>query len=102
MCCKNKFAVKFVALLFVAVGISSILSGADDAVTSNGLAVNHWSCFSIHAPTPPSQMMFHSSSSEPLAQLFQILFILFIISPPIIVVLLILIYRELKSRNKLK
>lgn len=39
---------------------------------------------------------------EPLARLFQILFILFIISPPLIVVLLFLIWQELKERNKMK
>lgn len=37
-----------------------------------------------------------------IARLFQILFILFIISPPLIVVLLYLIWKELKERNKMK
>jgi len=46
--------------------------------------------------------MFGSRASEPMAHLFQILFLLFIISPPLIVVLLFLIWRELKSRNKMK
>ena len=41
-------------------------------------------------------------TSEPLARLFQLLFILFIISPPLIVVLLFLIWQELKQRNKMK
>ncbi len=40
--------------------------------------------------------------SNPLAYLFQILFILFIISPPLIVLMLFLIWRELKTRNKLR
>jgi hypothetical protein len=39
---------------------------------------------------------------EPIAHLFQILFILLIISPPLIVVMLFLILRELKGRNKMK
>ena len=43
-----------------------------------------------------------SHTSEPLAYLFQILFILFIISPPLIVVLLFLIWKELKDRTKMK
>lgn len=42
------------------------------------------------------------TASEPLARLFQILFILFIISPPLIVVLLFLIWQELRTRNKMK
>jgi hypothetical protein len=36
------------------------------------------------------------------ARLFQILFFLFIISPPLIVVLLYLIWQELKARNEMK
>lgn len=40
--------------------------------------------------------------SHLLARLFQLLFILFIISPPLIVVLLFLIWKELKERNKMK
>ncbi len=41
-------------------------------------------------------------AAHPMQYLFQILFILFIISPPLIVVLLFLIWKELKDRNKLK
>jgi len=47
-------------------------------------------------------LLFGSGASEPFARLFQILFFLFIISPPLIVVLLFLIWQELKSRNKMK
>lgn len=45
---------------------------------------------------------FGSYYSEPLARLFQLLFILFIISPPLIVVMLYLIWKELKEKNKIK
>jgi membrane protease YdiL (CAAX protease family) len=47
-------------------------------------------------------LLFGSDASEPSARLFQILFFLFIISPPLIVVLLYLIWQELKTRNKMK
>jgi hypothetical protein len=47
-------------------------------------------------------LLFGSDASEPFARLFQILFLLFIISPPLIVVLLFLIWQELKARNKMK
>lgn len=40
--------------------------------------------------------------ADPMESLFRIIFILFIISPPLIVVLLFLIWRELKERNKMK
>lgn len=41
-------------------------------------------------------------TSHLFARLFQLLFILFIISPPLIVVLLYLIWKELKKRNDMK
>jgi hypothetical protein len=41
-------------------------------------------------------------NSNPLQYLFQIMFILFFISPPLIVILLFLIWKELKNRNKMK
>lgn len=55
------------------------------------------------APVEPfgiSQFGYHAA--HPVARLFQLLFILFIISPPLIVVLLYLIWKELKERNKMK
>ena len=55
------------------------------------------------APVEPfgfSQFGYHAA--HPPARLFQLLFILFIISPPLIVVLLFLIWQELKQRNKMK
>ncbi len=42
------------------------------------------------------------TNTHPLALLFQILFILFLISPPIIALLLFCIWKELKKRNELK
>ena len=47
-----------------------------------------------------SQFSYHAA--DPIARLFQLLFILFIISPPLVVVLLFLIWKELKERNKMK
>jgi ATP-dependent Zn protease len=41
-------------------------------------------------------------SANPMDKVFQIIFILFIISPPLIVLMLFLIWRELKVRNRLK
>ncbi|HSK72548.1 MAG TPA: hypothetical protein VK892_12670 [Pyrinomonadaceae bacterium] len=45
---------------------------------------------------------FDYHADHPPARLFQLLFILFIISPPLIVVMLYLIWQELKKRNKMK
>ena len=43
-----------------------------------------------------------SPSSNPMDRIFQLIFILFFISPPLIVLLLFLIWREMKERNKMK
>lgn len=54
----------------------------------------------------PLSALFNSRNlqaySSPLAFLFQIMFILFFISPPIIAFLLFMIWKELKERNKMK
>ncbi len=42
------------------------------------------------------------TNSHPLAFLFQIMFILFLISPPIIALMLFCIWKELKKRNELQ
>lgn len=41
-------------------------------------------------------------SADPMETLFRIIFFLFILSPPIIVILLIMIWCELRKRNKMK
>lgn len=46
--------------------------------------------------------MLEMNAANPLAYLFQIMFILFFISPPIIAVMLFLIWKELKAKNKMK
>ncbi len=48
------------------------------------------------------QIAFESASSNGFERLFQIMFILFFISPPIIALMLFLIWKELKKRNELK
>lgn len=50
----------------------------------------------------PANSTFFSSESSLLGYLFQIVFILFFISPPIIVVLLFCIWKELKRHNDMK
>jgi uncharacterized membrane protein len=55
------------------------------------------------APFEPSGIeAFGWHAAHPIAFLFQILFFLFIISPPLIVVMLYLIWKELKECNKMK
>lgn len=46
--------------------------------------------------------VFGQTKSNLLGYLFQIIFILFFISPPIMALMLFLIWKELKERNKMK
>ena len=46
--------------------------------------------------------VFRQTKSDLLPYVFQIIFILFFISPPIIALMLFLIWKELKERNKMK
>jgi membrane protease YdiL (CAAX protease family) len=52
--------------------------------------------------SPLADSLTYYNASEPFARLFQILFFLFIISPPLMVVMLYLIWKELKTRRKMK
>jgi hypothetical protein len=62
-------------------GVGQVVNIDQDVLTSNGI---------------------YQTTLNPLAYIFQLLFILFIISPPIMAFLLYLIWKELKKKNQLK
>lgn len=82
------------------------LSSLDRAVADYERRQKTISCFPKHSPAAPSELLISKITEpiakEPLARLFQVLFILFIISPPLIVIFLFLIWKELKTRNRMK
>lgn len=93
MKCNGRF-IKIFAIFVIGLAVINLsLTGMNNTVG-----------FSEIQPGIPA--VYHISSiggaSDPLAYLFQILFILFIISPPLIVLLLFLIWKELRDRNKMK
>lgn len=93
-----------VVLILGIVTFGLMLSSIDSAVIDYERQ-HTISCFPKHSPSAPGELFVSTISqtaNEPLVRLFQILFILFIISPPLIVVLLFLIWKELKTGNKLK
>lgn len=102
-----KFKETFIKMLFVfllaSVTINLGIISMDSAVTHNEIE-RTYSCFPSYHIVPSDYMFeyLNQSASSPLAFVFQIIFILFFISPPLIVVLLFLIWKELKERNKLK
>lgn len=89
MCCKGQSAKIFAAFLIAFTVLSFAFSG-DGSSNQSFLRNAEYGLIEI------------SRSPDPLAFLFQIMFILFFISPPIIALLLFLIWRELKNRNKMK
>lgn len=106
MCCKGKFAKFFAVLIIGLVALNFSLIGAKEAVNPNrahfipsceSLGIHH-SLLDFRDCLPSNKVQ----TSNPMDTIFQIIFILFFISPPLIVLLLFLIWRELKTSNKLK
>jgi hypothetical protein len=89
-------------LAIIAFGFS--MSSLDNALTRYEKRNNLSSSYAFERYSPEARLVSETTqpTSEPLARLFQLLFILFIISPPIIAVMLFLIWKELKARNKMK
>lgn len=80
------------------------VSSLDNALTRYEKRNNLSSSYTFEGYSPSAEFVSEVSqpTPDPLARLFQLLFILFIISPPIIALMLFLIWKELKTRNKMK
>jgi hypothetical protein len=91
-----------IILAIVAFGYS--LASLDDSLTRYEKRNVLSSSLTVEEYSPNARFVSEISRppSEPLARLFQLMFILFIISPPIIALMLFLIWKELKARNKMK
>jgi len=92
------------AMIFVIVAFGYSLATLDNSLTRYEKRNNLSSGFVFEKYSPDARFVSEISqpTSEPLARLFQLMFILFIISPPIIALMLFLIWKELKARNKMK
>lgn len=98
----------FIAILLAIFPIGILFSQADDITTATcsepyilcqvGTVSNN----GYFQPVLMSDIMSIFTNSHPLAFLFQIMFILFLISPPIIALMLFCIWKELKKRNDLR
>ena len=102
----QKKIIKILAVLVLGLGaVSFSLTGMNSAVNPNKAQFVSDSRFLNDGHPLPREVWGTSAqrqTSDPLAYLFQIIFILFFISPPLIVLMLFLIWRELKTRNKMK
>lgn len=107
MKCKETVVKLFAVFLFGIVAVNFGVWAMDSAVTHNEIEKNIFSCFPAHSlAAAPSEMILQSAASRPPSaitiRLFQLMFILFFISPPVIAVMLYLIWKELKKRNDLR
>lgn len=107
MNCKKSFIKVFAIFLIGSAALNLSLSKTDEHFSHNGVYEKTYSQSENYATIPPSADVIGliettPTTSSPMAYLFQLLFILFLISPPLIVIYLCLIWKELKKRNELK
>lgn len=106
MKCKTTFVKIFAAFLFAVAAVGIGGSNIDSAVIHRETEINSLSCFPPQSSAAPTEIFLQTAFNRPpvpiMVRLFQLMFILFIISPPIIAVMLFLIWKELKKRNELK
>jgi hypothetical protein len=104
---KDKVIKMLLIFLVGSVAVNLSLSGANEAVIHPEIEKNRTSCFPAQSYNPPNVasdvfLTYGQTKSNLLGYLFQLMFILFFISPPLMVVMLFLIWKELKERNKMK
>jgi hypothetical protein len=105
MQCKGKFIKIFAIIVLGLAAISFSLTETNSAINpSKAQFVSDSRFLSNDGHLLPREVWQSSDNrtSNPIDRIFQIIFILFFISPPLIVVLLFLIWCELKKRNESK
>lgn len=104
MKCKGKFINLFAILVIGLFLIGFSLTGASDALNPNKAQYVADSRDFQSGHLLPREIWGDSDNhiSNPMHRIFQIIFILFFISPPLIVILLFMIWCELRKRNEHK
>src|SRR5215211_4378085 len=103
MCCKGRFIKPFAILLLAFGALSFISLGAKEAVNpDNAQFIPNCEFVKGHSIAGLGECLPSNDNqiSNPMGRIFQLIFILFFISPPLIVILLFMIWRELKARNE--
>jgi hypothetical protein len=103
MQCKGKFVKLFAIFVIGLAALSVSYSGAEQAINPESAHFipscetlrNSHSLLDLRECTASID----EQTSNPMHRIFQIIFILFFISPPLIVILLFLIWCEMKKRN---
>ena len=102
MRCKGKF-IRLFAIFVLGLGVLSFgLTGMNSSVNPHKAQFVSDSRFHNDGHFLPREVWGNSDNqiSNPMDRIFQIIFILFFISPPLIVLLLFLIWCELRKRNE--
>jgi hypothetical protein len=105
MKCQGKLTKILLILTFGVAAFAFSKTAMDNSHNRREAQIRQSNCFSLEsAPTDLGIYTIPESNlpSEPLDRVFQLIFILFFISPPLIVIMLFLIWKELKNRNKVK
>ena len=106
MKCKAKFIKLFAVLFLGFVALNLSLTGMKEAVNPNKAEFVSDSRYLNNGHFLPQEVWGNTSNNQasepPIVYVFRILFILFIISPPLIVLMLVLIWKELRERNRMK
>lgn len=101
MKCKDRFIKLFAVLILAIVALSFSFQSPNDAVNPNKA---HFipDCKNVRNAllAPECISSTDEQISNPMDRVFQIIFILFFISPPLIVILLFMIWCELRKRNE--
>jgi hypothetical protein len=103
---REKFIKAFAFFVLGCAVIGLSITATDDSVVHPELVKQTRSCLPSQNHSAPNVISasfpLNGTKSELLARLFQVMFILFFISPPIIAFMLFLIWKELKEKNKMK
>jgi hypothetical protein len=105
MKCQGNLTKILLILTFAVVAFAFSKTAMDNSFNRGAAQIRETNCFSLEAVTNDDEFFANSDfnrPSEPLDRMFQLIFILFFISPPLIVIMLFLIWKELKNRNKVK
>ena len=107
MKCKQRFIRMIAIVTFASAALSFSMTGVNDTVPHLESQESSLSELTRGTSAPLNQAEFgiieiSQTASQPLVYLFQLLFFLFLISPPIIALMLFLIWKELKARNEMK
>jgi hypothetical protein len=96
------FTIILIGMFFIGSAGLVLKSFTTDISYSDVIVTSTVESYPVYRHDSTPRIFQTETSADPLALFFQIAFILFLISPPLIVIYLCLIWKELKKRNEMK